>query len=443
MIIYNILKGIATQKGGRIVCMIMDITSPKSPNGSGKDNVIERFLHLGVVSCTIDSLQNKYVNMKQAHPLVGSVCGFYEKGVQTAGTLAVRSIQPVVKTFEHQISAANEIACKGMDHLESKVPALHFPPDKIAFELKESISATIQHARSGFGSPITNTSDKVLGVASAGFGITVNAMNGAKDYAFSKRLSQMATDTVYVVLYNMEKIVDYMLPQQEECEKPDGMTVQSYESLSLPPSGLLPRIGALASRVFQHTTQWTYKTIEDARNKGQNWLPGSVALSKEPQSLLVSVTRNLQSVYLSAVSSVKKTPSAVWETARGLLLNVPWQGLSFAKDTLATIGGTLLQFKDKVLPNQKVKEKTRKKKTTEKKEQEAPRDSVRQEKSVSFTADKTLKQREKHISLESKDPAVAAAQQLLDAALCKQGTNVKASPSPANDNFYTTASKTD
>ncbi|OCT89731.1 hypothetical protein XELAEV_18018350mg [Xenopus laevis] len=414
----------------------MEVTSPKSPNKSGKDNAIERFLHLGVVSSTIDSLQNKYVNMKQTHPLMGSVCGFYEKGVQSAGSLAVRSIQPVVKTFEHQISAANEIACKGMDRLELKIPALHFPPDKIAFELKESVSATIQQARSGIGSPITNTSDKVLGVASAGFDLTVYAMNGAKDYAFSTRLSQMATDAVDVVLYNMEKIVDYMLPQQVESEKPDSVADQSYETLSWPQSSALPRIGALASRVFQHTSQWTSKTIEDARNKGQNWLPGRVPLPKEPQSLLVTVTQNLQGVYLSAVSSVKKTPAAVWETAGGLLRHIPLQGLSLAKDALATIGGTLLHFKNSMLPNQSVKEKTRKRKTANK-EQDTPCESVK-EKSVYFTADKTLQQ----ISPESMDPAVAADQLSSDTPLCKEGTNVKASSSSAHDNLCSTPSKT-
>ncbi|MEE6503755.1 hypothetical protein FKM82_004931 [Ascaphus truei] len=284
--------------------MIMEEIRTKAQTGSAKENVIERFFQLAVVSSTVDTLQNKYANMKQVHPTVASVCHFYEKGVHVAGSLAVWSIQPVVKRLEHQIIAANDIACKGMDQLEQKIPALQYPPEKIALDLKESLSAAIHNARSGVSSPITSTADKVLGVASAGLDLTMSAMNGAADYAFSSRVSQMATEVVDLVLGSMEKLVGHLLPEQGE------------------------------------QNQWEYLCVSAI----------TMVTFKEPQSLLGMVAYNLQHVYLSTITSMKKAPSALWESTGGLIPLIPLKGLSIAKETLATLRETLLSSKDNMRP---------------------------------------------------------------------------------------------
>ncbi|KAG8440649.1 hypothetical protein GDO86_006409, partial [Hymenochirus boettgeri] len=249
----------------------MEVTPRRFPSDSVKENVVERFFQLPVVSSTVDNLQNKYINMKEAHPLVGSFCSFFEK-VHTAGLLVVNSIQPVMKMFQHQISAANDVACKGMDHLEHKIPALYCHPHMIAFEMKQSISATIQHAKSGIGSPITNTSGKVFGMASAGFDLTFNTINGATDYACSTRLSHMAREAVDLAICGMERLVDCWFSQQGQPNEFDQ---------SLPQTDTLPRIGALANKVFKHTSQWAFRTIEESKNVGEKltaWLPRLVTM---------------------------------------------------------------------------------------------------------------------------------------------------------------------
>lgn len=41
-----------------------------------------------------------------------------------AGGLMARPLLPV--------TAANELACRGLDHLEEKIPALQYPPEKVS-----------------------------------------------------------------------------------------------------------------------------------------------------------------------------------------------------------------------------------------------------------------------------------------------------------------------
>ncbi|NWX82566.1 PLIN1 protein, partial [Nothoprocta pentlandii] len=95
-----------------------------------QENVLQRVLQLPVVSSTCESLQRSYASTKEAHPLVASVCDVYERGVQGAGALAAWSVEPVVRRLEPQLAVANDLACRGLDHLQDKIPALQYPVDK-------------------------------------------------------------------------------------------------------------------------------------------------------------------------------------------------------------------------------------------------------------------------------------------------------------------------
>ncbi|NWV47262.1 PLIN1 protein, partial [Daphoenositta chrysoptera] len=96
-----------------------------------QENVLQRVLQLPVVSSTCETLQRKYSSTKESHPLMASVCEVYERGVQGAGALALRGMEPVVRRLEPQsVAVANNLACRGLDHLEEKIPALQYPVDK-------------------------------------------------------------------------------------------------------------------------------------------------------------------------------------------------------------------------------------------------------------------------------------------------------------------------
>ncbi|NXC81429.1 PLIN1 protein, partial [Cercotrichas coryphoeus] len=98
-----------------------------------QENALQRVLQLPVVSSTCETLQRKYSSTKESHPLMASVCAAYERGVQGAGALAMWGMEPVVRRLEPQcesFAVANNLACRGLDHLEEKIPALQYPVDK-------------------------------------------------------------------------------------------------------------------------------------------------------------------------------------------------------------------------------------------------------------------------------------------------------------------------
>lgn len=67
-----------------------------------EDNAFLRVLHLPMVNSACVSLQKTYAITKEAHPLMASVCQAYERGIQSATSLAVWSVKPVVQMLEPQ-----------------------------------------------------------------------------------------------------------------------------------------------------------------------------------------------------------------------------------------------------------------------------------------------------------------------------------------------------
>ncbi|NWJ03391.1 PLIN1 protein, partial [Crypturellus undulatus] len=61
----------------------------------------------------------------------------------------------------------------------------------------------------------------------------------------------------------------------------------------------------------------------------------------EGPGLVGSVAQNLQTAYVSGISSVKKVPAVAWDAAEGLILFTP-RRLSKAMETVDALGGTLV-----------------------------------------------------------------------------------------------------
>ncbi|XP_025065458.1 perilipin-1 isoform X2 [Alligator sinensis] len=366
--------------------------------GLAVENVLQRVLQLPVVSSTQESLQRTYASTKEAHPLVASVCEAYEKGVQGASSLAAWSMEPVVRRLEPQFSAANTLACRGLDHLEQKIPALQYPVEKIASELKDSISTPLQSAKSTIGSSVLGALDKILGLAAEGYELTRSTATSTAEYAWSSRVSQMAATGVDTALGKLEKLVAFLLPE-EDCQpaqKPAAAQgSKAAASQAQPELGTLHRIGTLTSTVSYHAYQQAARAIQHTKAKGQElalWIPGlggmakqstakaqqvlsdvqhaasawlSRRQSKEPEqqpkkemkkkesearekaesskipSLVGSMAQTLQAAYLPAISSMKKVPSATWDAAGGLLQLTPNKAASIAREKVGALGGTL------------------------------------------------------------------------------------------------------
>ncbi|XP_010210807.1 PREDICTED: perilipin-1 [Tinamus guttatus] len=378
--------------------------NPALPGGSAKENVLQRVLQLPVVSSTCESLQRTYASTKEAHPLVASVCDVYERGVQGAGALAMWSVEPVVRRLEPQLAVANDLACRGLDHLQEKIPALQYPVDKLAYDLKDTISYPLQSARNS----ISSTVDKVMEMAAEGYDRTRSTVQTTARYTRSNSVSQMAAAGVDTALGGLEKLMEYLLPEEDEeaDQKPTGVRRSAAKSSQAQPRApeapsapsspsTLGRIGALVSAVSQRAYQQTAHSLRRATTKGQElatWIPvvGSLVkpraapaqrgssqghgapagcLSRRQSTVPVpaqkqekaeekreenvtneagdgpglvgSMAQNLQTAYVSGISSVKKVPAVAWDAAEGLILFTP-RRLSKAMETVDALGGTLV-----------------------------------------------------------------------------------------------------
>ncbi|NXK67187.1 PLIN3 protein, partial [Sylvietta virens] len=92
---------------------------------------VTRVASLALVSSACDVVSSAYTCTKQSHPCVRSVCDAAEKGLRTLTAAAASGAQPLLTRLEPQISTANELACKGLDKLEEKLPILQQPPERV------------------------------------------------------------------------------------------------------------------------------------------------------------------------------------------------------------------------------------------------------------------------------------------------------------------------
>ncbi|XP_007944278.1 perilipin-1 [Orycteropus afer afer] len=247
-----------------------------------QENVLQRVLQLPVVSGTCECFHKTYTSTKEAHPLVASVCNAYEKGVQGASNLAAWSMEPVVRRLSTQFIAANELACRGLDHLEEKIPALQYPPEKIASELKDTISTRLRSARNSISAPIASTSDKVLGAALAGCELAWGVAKDTAEFAAHTKAGRLASGGADLALGGIEKMVEFLLPPAKEESAPGPGHQQAQKQ---PPKGkpsLLNRVGVLANTLSQHTFQTTAWALKQGHAAAM-WIPGVAPLSSLAQ----------------------------------------------------------------------------------------------------------------------------------------------------------------
>ncbi|XP_012790191.2 perilipin-1 [Sorex araneus] len=246
-----------------------------------QENVLQRVLQLPVVSGTRECVQKTYTSTKDAHPLVASVCNAYEKGVQGASSLAAWGMEPVVRRLSTQFTAANELACRGLDQLEEKIPALQYPPEKIASELKGSISTRLRSARNSISVPIASTSDKVLGAALASCELAWGVAKDTAEYAAGTRVGRLASGGADLAVGGMEKVVGFLLPPEKDDSAPTSGNQQTQKPPKAKPN-LMARVGALANTVTQHTFQTTARALKQGHALAM-WIPGVAPLSSLAQ----------------------------------------------------------------------------------------------------------------------------------------------------------------
>ncbi|XP_067275040.1 perilipin-1 [Pseudorasbora parva] len=350
-------------------------------------NVFLRIVNLRSVNAALESIEKTYIRTKQSHPILRSVCGLYERGVSRAGSLAVWSMQPALHVLEPQLIAANSIACRGLDRLEEKVPALQSPPAELASNIKELMSSTLETAKDGIAIPVKHTSNVVLGKVSTGYQQSKNAISDGIQYVLNSKLVYLAEQRANRALSLTENLVEYVLPESSAETEDDGsMGEQEPDVGSSGPKPSFSRLRALADTICRRAFEKTAAQLQRSKRQGQElvtqipgasplveytmktintigdvilWLPSSVAAflkdghQHNPQKEMTNNGHEqLEIKWLSSlVSGLGQQLLKVYESVVGNVKKKTQTSFSLAKDGVNIVLGSFGTVREKALHN--------------------------------------------------------------------------------------------
>ncbi|NXK67190.1 PLIN3 protein, partial [Sylvietta virens] len=247
---------------------------------SGPQSVVTRVASLPLVSSACDVVSSAYTCTKQSHPCVRSVCDAAEKGLRTLTAAAASGAQPLLTRLEPQISTANELACKGLDKLEEKLPILQQPPQKDAVSstvtgardavagARDAVTSTVAGAKDAVTSRVTGVVDMTKGAVQGGVELTRSAVSSGVS-----TVGQMVASGVGSVLGKSEELVDHYLPMTDEELATLATAVEGFEpEQQRQQQSYFVRLGSLSTKVRHRALQHSLGKLQSARQSSQDLL---------------------------------------------------------------------------------------------------------------------------------------------------------------------------
>ncbi|XP_016085403.1 perilipin-1 [Sinocyclocheilus grahami] len=168
------------------------------------------------------------------------------------------------------VVAANSLACRGLDHLEEKVPALQYPPEELTASIKELVSSTLETAKDNVACPIKHTSNVVLDKVSTGYQQSKNALSDSIHYVLNSKLVCLAEQRADRALSLLENLVDFVLPvSSTETEDDGSMGEQAPDVGASGPKPSFSRLGALAGTICRRAFEKTAAQLQRSKRQGQ------------------------------------------------------------------------------------------------------------------------------------------------------------------------------
>ncbi|XP_051666469.1 perilipin-3-like isoform X2 [Manacus candei] len=254
------------------------------PKAEEQQSIGTRVANLPLVSSAYDMVSSAYSSTKESHPYVRSVCDAAEKGVKTLTAAAVSGAQPLLTRLEPQISSANELACKGLDKLEEKLPILQQPPEKLISDTKllvtstvtgarDVLSSTVAGARDAVTSRVTGVVDMTRGAVQGGVELTRSAVSSGVSTVMGSSVGQMVASGVGSVLGKSEELVDHYLPMTNEELAKLATAVEGFEpEQQKQQQSYFVRLGSLSSKVQHRALQHSLGKLQSARHSSQDLL---------------------------------------------------------------------------------------------------------------------------------------------------------------------------
>uniref|UniRef100_A0A674GF73 Perilipin n=1 Tax=Taeniopygia guttata TaxID=59729 RepID=A0A674GF73_TAEGU len=144
-------------------------------------SAVTRVAELPLLSCACGAVASAYGGTKERLPCLRPVCHAAERGLKTLTAAAASGAQPLLTRLQPQISTANELACKGLDKLEEKLPILQQPPQKIISDTKLLVTSTVTGARDVLTSTVAGAKDAVSSTVAGAKDAVSSTVAGAKD----------------------------------------------------------------------------------------------------------------------------------------------------------------------------------------------------------------------------------------------------------------------
>ncbi|NP_001079660.1 perilipin 3 L homeolog [Xenopus laevis] len=244
-----------------------------------QQNAVSRVTNLPLVSSACSVVGAVYSSTKESHPYIRSVCDVAEKGAKTLTEAAMSGAQPLVTRLEPQIASSNELVCRGLDKLESTLPILQQPTEKVVSDTKDLVTG----ACDAVTNTVTGARDTVTGAVSGVMGLAYGAMQGSVDMTraavslvMGTRMGQLVTSSVDTVLGKSEDLVDHYLPMTDEELAQLASSVEGFEVTPLQDQrnqqSYFVRLGSLSTRLRHRAYQHSLGKVRSARNNTQELL---------------------------------------------------------------------------------------------------------------------------------------------------------------------------
>nr|XP_045719243.1 perilipin-5 [Mirounga angustirostris]XP_045719244.1 perilipin-5 [Mirounga angustirostris]XP_045719245.1 perilipin-5 [Mirounga angustirostris]XP_045719246.1 perilipin-5 [Mirounga angustirostris] len=213
-----------------------------------QQNVVQRVVALPLVRTTCTAVLDAYSAAKDRHPLLGSACRLAEHCVCGLTTRALDHAQPLLSHLQPQLATVNNLACRGLDKLEEKLPFLQQPSDTVVTSAKDTVASGVTG---------------VVGLA-------------GQSCHWSVDLKRSMSHAVDVVLGKSEELVDHFLPMTEdelaalaaEAEGPEVGSVEEQRRRQ----GYFVRLGSLSARLRHLAYEHSLGKLRQKKHHAQDTL---------------------------------------------------------------------------------------------------------------------------------------------------------------------------
>ncbi|XP_012624711.2 perilipin-5 isoform X1 [Microcebus murinus] len=213
-----------------------------------QQNVVRRVVALPLVRDACAAVLAAYSAAKDRHPLLGSTCRLAEHCASGLTARALDHAQPLLRRLQPQLATVNDLACRGLDKLQEKLPFLQQPSDTVVTSAKDAVASGVTG---------------VVGLARRG-------------RRWSVGLRRSVSHAVDVVLEKSEELVDHFLPMTEEelaalAAEAEGPEVGSVED-QRKQQGYFVRLGSLSARIRHLAYEHSLGKLRQSKHRAQDTL---------------------------------------------------------------------------------------------------------------------------------------------------------------------------